>query len=105
MTTKEYLTKLQATYLMTYTGLEAFHKENNKTAVPFINYYNNVPLDFVITFIIKYLEKRDVNFLEALSVSAIDNVIANHETLRLITVTAVMHRLEKFIDPAEGLPF
>ena len=105
MTTKDYITNIKAKYPNTYIGLNAFYKNNNLSVKEFILTFSNTPLDYTISIIIHYIEYRQVNFLESLCNTQIDNVADNHEILRMKTVTYILHRLEKNIIPFEGQPF
>lgn len=105
MTTKEYLKAIQDKYPNTFIGLNAYYKQLDPNMVTFVNTSAYLPLDYVISRIIRYLEYRQVNFLEALSNTHIEYPSASHEELRFKTTSLVLNRLEKFITPAEGKPF
>lgn len=105
MTSKEYLTTLHSKYPNTFIGLQAFHKARTPNMVTMVGTYGNVPLDYMLSLVVLYIEYRNVNFLEALCNTHVDNVADNHNTLRLKAVTHILNRLEKFETPAEGKPF
>lgn len=105
MTTSQYLETVKKKYPNSYIGLNAFYKQQNPNIKEFMVTYSAVPLDYIISLIIKYIEYRNVNFLEALCNTQIDNITDTHDTLRLKTVTLILYRLENYINPVEGLPF
>lgn len=105
MTTKQYMETVQAKYPNTYIGFKAYCLGRfDNDAKKFGNLHLS-PLDYMLTFIIDYVEYRGVNFIEALCNTQVENVSDNHQTIRLKTVTAILFRLEKFITPVEGQPF
>lgn len=105
MNTNEYLINIKTKYPNTYIGLNAFYKAQNPNMIEFILTYGSVPLDYVISLIVNYIEYRQVSFLEALCNLHFDYPDDNHETLRMKTVTNILYRLEKYIHPVEGQPF
>jgi hypothetical protein len=105
MTTNDYITNIKVKYPNTYIGLTAYHKGINSSLSDFMFVYVKVPLDYCLSLIINYIEYREVNFLEALCNLQVDYPNDNHQMLRLKTVTNILHRLERFITPAEGQPF
>ena len=109
MTTKDYYTTIKEKYPNTFIGLNAFYTNNYCKSLQAkssgLSGLINTPLDYMITIVIRYVEYREVNFLEALCNTHIDNTEANHETLRFLTITTILNRLEKFITPVEGKPF
>jgi len=105
MTSKDYITNIKVKYPNTYIGLNAFHKNLTPNMIEFISTYGNVPLDYTMSKIIPYIEYRQVNFLEAMCNLHFDYPDDNHETLRMKTVTNILYRLEKYINPVEGQPF
>lgn len=105
MTTSDYITNIKVKYPNTYIGLNAFYKNTNPLMKEFSNLYSNVPLDYMMSLIISYIEYRQVNFLEALCNLHFDYPDDNHQTLRMKTVTNILYRLEKYINPVEGQPF
>lgn len=105
MTTSDYMLQVKSKYPNTFIGFCAFINNlypNDKT---FISKLQNAPIDYALSFFIKYIEYRNVNFLEALCNTQVDNISDNHELLRMKTVTIILYRLEKLIRPVEGLPF
>ena len=109
MTTNQYYTTIKEKYPNTFIGLNAFYTNNYCKSLQAkssgLSGLINTPLDYMITVIIRYVEYREVNFLEALCNTHIDNIQDAHEMLRLKTVTHILNRLEKFINPAEGQTF
>lgn len=108
MTTRDYYTAIKTKYPNTYIGLNAFYISTTSSLEVKSTGLSGLivaPLDYMITIIIRYIEYRQVNFLEALCNTQIDNIGDNHETLRLKTVAQIFNRLEKFQNPPEGKPF
>jgi len=105
MTTKEYIETVKQKYPNTYIGLDSYYKQQNSNIKDFASTYNVVPLDYIITLIIKYLEYRQIDILTALCNYAVDNLTDTHDIIRMKAITNVIHRLEKHIIPAEGQPF
>lgn len=105
MTTKEYLKIIETKYPNTFIGINAYYKQLNPNMITFVGTFASVPLDYVVSKLIGYIEYREVNFLEAMCVEKITCIGLNHEVLRIRTVTAILNRLEKFIIPVEGKPF
>lgn len=108
MTTRDYYTAIKTKYPNTYIGLNAFYISTTGSLEVKSTGLSGLiiaPLDYMLTVIIRYIEYRQVNFLEALCNLQIDYPNDNHENLRLKTVTNILHRLEKFITPVEGKPF
>lgn len=109
MTTKDYYVTIKAKYPNTFIGLNAFYTDNYckslETKSTGLSGLINTPLDYMITIIIRYIEYRQVNFLEAMCNTQFDIATNSHETLRFMTVATILNRLEKFITPVEGKPF
>jgi len=103
MTAKDYIANIKVKYPNTYIGLEIFHTKDK--AVKFEQLYSPVPLDYLMSKIIEYIEYRQVIFLEALCNLHFDYPDDNHQTLRMKTVTNILYKLEKHIYPVEGQPF
>ena len=105
MTTNQYLTTVKEKYPNTYIGFLAHIKNTSSNSTIFLKNITSYPLDYVLSYFVLYIEYRNVNFLEALCNTHIDNIQDAHEMLRLKTVTHILNRLEKFINPAEGQTF
>lgn len=109
MTTKEYYITIKDKYPNTFIGLNAFYTDNYcKTLEAKSTGLSGVivaPIDYMITVVIRYIEYRQVNFLEAMCNTQIDYDCTSHEELRFKTATIILNRLEKFITPVEGKPF
>lgn len=105
MTTSDYITNIKVKYPNTYIGLSAFYRTENNPKLEFAVLYGKVPLDYMMSLIISYIEYRQVNFLEALCNLHFDYPDDNHQSLRFKTVTNILYRLEKYINPVEGQPF
>jgi len=104
MTSKDYIANIKVKYPNTYIGLRAFcNLNNNKADLNIV--YEKVPLDYLMSIIISYIEFRQVSFLEALCNLHFDYPDNNHQTLRMKTVTNILYKLEKHIHPIEGQPF
>jgi len=105
MTTKEYLKAIEIRYPNTFIGITAYYKQLNPNMINFVTTFASVPLDYLVSKIITYIEYRNVNFLEALCNEQVGCIGLTHEDLRVKTITAVLNRLEKFITPVEGQSF
>ncbi len=105
MTSKQYIDTIKEKYPDTYIGIITYLINIFPPDRLLIKKFETYPLDIIISYFIRYIEYRKVNFLEALCNTAIDNVADSHELLRMKTVTNIIYRLEKRITPVEGLPF
>lgn len=109
MTTSGYYTAIKDRYPNTFIGLNCFYIEHCcKTLEAKSSGFSGIivaPMDYMLTIIIRYIEHRGVDFLTAMCNTSFDLVPENHEALRLMTVTHILNRLEKFIEPAEGQVF
>jgi hypothetical protein len=101
----EYISNIKAKYPNTCIGLNAYYTQNTNDKLDFFSKYNTVPLDYFISLVVSYIEYRQINFLESLCNTQIDNVADNHQSLRMKTVAHILNRLEKHITPFEGQPF
>lgn len=108
MTTNDYINQVKTRYPNTYIGLSVFFSTGSPGVAqvkPDFNVaYGNTPLDYVISKVIQYIEHRGVDYLEALINTHYDHLGATHEKIRLMTTTAILHRLEGYKEPYEGLP-
>lgn len=105
MTTKNYIDTIREKYPNTYIGLITYLIDIFPPDRLLVKKFETYPLEIMVSYFIRYIEYRKVNFLEALCNTSIDNVADNHESLRVKTVTLILYRLEKNITPFEGQPF
>lgn len=105
MSTKEYIDTIREKYPNTYIGLITYLIDIFPPDRLLVKKFETYPLEIMVSYFIRYIEYRKVNFLEALCNTQIDSVGSTHEQLRVKTVTHILHRLEKNITPFEGQPF
>ena len=105
MTINPYVQQIQTHCPNTYIGLLAyFNKLCNNDNVQLRNLLSS-NINILNTYIIGYIEYRQVNFLEALCNTHYDNVDLNFSSLIGKTITNTLTRLEKNLIPLEGQPF